>query len=97
MAGLNDEYGQLLDEESEESRGKLARTGYLTATKNPEQESALVRISQRSGVPVEALRLDGGEEAQRRVKARELEMLPAHSPGVARFLSAHENAATPGE
>jgi len=93
VAGLNDEYGQLLDEESEESRGKLARTGYLTATKNPEQESALVRISQRSGVPVEALRLDGGEEAQRRVKARELEMLPAHSPGVARFLSAHENAA----
>lgn len=93
MAGLNDEYGALLDEETENNGGKLARTGYLTADRNPEQESALVRISQRSGVPVEALRLDGGKEAERQVKSRELQMLPAHSPGVARFLSSHENAA----
>jgi len=93
VAGLNDEYGALLDEETGTAGDKLARTGYLTADRNPEQESALVRISQRSGIPVEALRLDGGKEAQRQTKARELQMLPSHSPGVARFLSSHDNAA----
>ena len=90
---LNDEIGALLDEETEERKSRLGTSIYLSSDSNPDGEATLQKISRRSGIPVEALRLDGGTEAKRRIAAEEMQILPAHAPRTAEFLSSHDNAA----
>jgi hypothetical protein len=91
MAGMN-EYDEVIAEMDSQTGAKVRRTIYSAADANPEQESAFVKISRRSGVPVEALRLDDGAEAKRRIVAQEVESLHTKAPATANFLSSPENA-----
>lgn len=91
MAGMN-EYDAVIDELDNQISGRVKRTIYTAADSNPEQESALVKISRRSGIPVEALRLDDGAEAKRRIAAQGVEDLHAKAPATASFLSSPDNA-----
>lgn len=84
------EYDDILN--TIDSGAKVGRTLYNAVDANPDAESGLHKISRRSGIPVEALRLDNGAEAKRRIAVEDVEMLPSHSPRVAAFLSDPEKA-----
>jgi len=85
-------YSDLFDEQDREQSSRISRAVYLSADTNPDQESALHKISQRSGIPVEALRLDNGTEAKRRIAVQEVESLPTVAPRTAEYLTNPENA-----
>lgn len=86
------EYDEILKQMDEEQHGKASRSLYSSVDVNPEQETSLHKISRRSGIPVEALRLDNGTEAKRRVAADEATTLAQESPRTAEYLSNPENA-----
>jgi hypothetical protein len=91
MPGAN-KYDSILVEIDQESSGRAARSVYGAVDVNPDQESGLHKISRRSGIPVEALRLDAGAEAKRRIAVQEVEALPSVAPKTAEFLSYPEKA-----
>lgn len=91
MADVN-EYLDLLDDDSASNKQRLKSSLYSSADSSPDAESALVKISKRSGIPVEALRLDNGAEAKRRVSADHADALLKDSPVAAEFLAKPHNA-----
>jgi hypothetical protein len=91
MPGIN-EYDELLEQQDQERSSRVSRALYLSADSNADREAGFHNISRRSGVPVEALRLDDGAEAKRRIASKEAENLGAVAPATANWLSSPDNA-----
>lgn len=89
---IRNKYADLFAEQDQEQVSRITRAAYLSADTNPDQESNLHKISQKSGIPVEALRLDNGIEAKRRIAAQSVELLPSSAPRTAEWFSNPENA-----
>lgn len=91
MASVDDYLG-VIDSDSSDRRTRLKSSLYSAADSSPDAESALVKISRRSGIPVEALRLDNGQEAKRRITAEDADHLIDNAPATAELLSDPETA-----
>jgi len=91
MASVDDYLG-VIDSDSSDRRTRLKSSLYSAADSSPDAESALVKISRRSGIPVEALRLDNGQEAKRRIAAEDADHLIDNAPATADLLSDPETA-----
>lgn len=87
------EYESLIDSDDEARSQRRSASVYGAFDSNPDGEAALIRISQRSGIPVEGIRGDNGLEAKRKIAVDSLEMLPSHAPAFAKFLEDPTNAA----
>lgn len=91
---MSNEYDDIVNQMYQQKSGEVQRSLYTAADTNPDQESALVKISKRSGIPVEALRLDEGMEAKRRIASQQGEDLADRAPATAAFLTNQDNAKT---
>ena len=91
MPGLFEEYDDII--KSSDRQQQLKTSLYTSADSNPDQEAGFIKLSRKTGIPVEALRNDNGAEARRRATA-----LPADgdvmtaAPVTTSFLSDPANA-----
>lgn len=91
--GLFEEYDNIVKSVSSQQSGRLQTSLYTSADTNPDQEAGFVKLSQKTGIPVEALRNDNGAEARRRAAALPAEEdLQATAPKTAEFLADPANA-----
>ena len=70
-----------------------AATLYTAADVNPDAEAGLLKLSKRTGIPAEALRLDTArKDAERQSKANQYDTLLKSSPATAKWLDDLGNA-----
>ncbi|MDT8419340.1 MAG: JAB domain-containing protein [Desulfuromonadales bacterium] len=88
-----DLYDDIIDRSFKPENLQLKGTLYTSLDSNPDEEAGLHKLSQKTGLPVEALRKDRGAEARRRAALIDTESLPTEAPKTAEFVTAPENAA----
>jgi hypothetical protein len=85
-------YDDLAAEEVGKTRNNLGMSLALSSDRNPDTEATFQRISQRTGIPVESLRLDGAKTAKKQELLQQTQDTTQEAPTTARFLSDPANA-----
>lgn len=92
MAGTFEEYDSIVKSASSMANPRLLGTLYTAADMNPDEEAGLHRLAKKTGLPVEALRVDKGAEARRLAAVQDRDDLGTTAPAAASWLTNSENA-----